>query len=143
MCFWGISQWYNSSRYKHHFWKALGSNLFANKYLKCKCALKCWTENNCSRYIIFHWLLNLSEKEDFVQCTYKKSSRRIYFIEDTHILFSQFSFFCIIGCIIFQSKQNFFECMYELFFNLMFEVRTDNTYQENYLYILRDLYSAI
>ena len=62
--------------------------------------MKCQIKNNCSDYILFHWLLRFYEKR-FSKCTYKNCSYNIFLIEGTYGLYYQFCLFFIIGYIIF------------------------------------------
>ena len=53
-----IAQWNSSLCHIHPFWKSLRSNVICSKYIeKYKYFLKCRSLNNCSDYIVFHWLL--------------------------------------------------------------------------------------
>ena len=73
--FWGMKQWENSLSYRHHFRKATREAIsFAPNLSIVSYFLRWQTKKYCSDYVAFHWLLIFSEKEDFVQCTYKKSS---------------------------------------------------------------------
>ena len=64
--------------------------------------------------LYFIWFFILMKKR-FCEIYIQKSSRNRCFIEGMHGLYYQFSFFCIIRYIIFQFKQNIFDCKHELF----------------------------
>ena len=63
------------------------------------------------------------------------------FVEGTHELNSQSRFFNIIVYFTFQSKNNLFKCMYELFSYFFPRIKIDNTQHKNYLHIICGLYS--
>ena len=74
-----------------------------------------------------------------MQCTYKIFHVTDFFVEGTYGLYSQFFLFCIVFYIVFQFKGDLFECMYEIFLSSVVQGKTDNTQEENYLHIARDL----
>ena len=67
---------------------------------------------NIRRYVVFYWLLPFSEKRRFWSMSVQKELT--FYWRYALILFPTLSF-CIIGCIVFQFKQNFSEYASELF----------------------------
>ena len=136
---WGMDQWKNSSSYRHHFWKSTRGNLIRSKHIKIYIFSDVANEDS------FLWLrcilLNSSFFwkrtffEIYVQKELMKNNLTWRYIK---IIFP-IMLVLIIVCFVFHCKHICSNVSTDYFCTLLLRVKTENTPQDKYLYIIRNL----